>query len=79
MASGSSGYPPSVRTRARRPELSTYMTLQSTLYDLNMEMKDPPMYSSGNRQPICTVTDIKHLPCKKLGMDLVVNKGQSDA
>lgn len=37
------------------------------------------MYSSGNRQAICTVIDIKHLPCKKPGTDLVVNKGQSDA
>lgn len=50
-----------------------------------MEMKCTPTYNSGNRQPIYTVIDIKQPPstppppCNKLGMDLVVNKGKSDA
>lgn len=83
MGSWSLGYSPSVRTstsrpRAYRAEVSTYFTLQSTLYDLNMEMRGPLMYNSRNRQPVYIVIDIKHSPCNKLAMDLVANKGQLD-
>lgn len=49
----SSGYSPlgrisTSRARVQRPELSSYLTLQSTLYDFNMEIKGPPLYNSGN-------------------------------
>lgn len=61
--------------------LSSYLILQPTLCDSNMEMKGLPKYNSGNRQPISIAVDIKHPAplCKKLGVDLVVNKGQLDA
>lgn len=41
-------------------ELSSYLILQPTLCDSNMEMNGLPMYNSGNRQPISIAVDIKH-------------------
>ena len=37
-------------------------------------MKGPPVNSSRNSRPICIMIDIKHFPCNKLGVELVVNK-----
>lgn len=51
---------------------SAIILLSNQLYNFYMEIKDPPLYNSGIRQPIYIAISIKHSQCNKLGMNLVV-------